>query len=385
MVTQWSGIRWSWRGGVALAMCLALAACEEGFDLDLRDGLGGFDTSNAARGATAPRPEPDNTGVISYPGYQVAVARRGDTVTTVADRLGLEAEELARFNGIGADVSLRAGEIVALPRRIAEETAQSDATGTVDIAGLASAAIDAAPEDAARAPEEVETTPLAQGPEPIRHKVERGETAFTIARLYGVPVRSLAEWNGLGADLGVREGQFLLIPVVSASAARPVTAPGLGSATPNPPSSTTPVPERDETPEAQVAAAPAPEPAPVATPEDTAEFLVPVSGPVIRGYAKGRNEGVDFGVAAGTAVRAAADGTVAAITEDTNGVSIIVIRHDGNLLTVYTQVDGLRVEKGDTVSRGDRIASVRAGDPSFLHFEIRDGVESIDPATYLDL
>ncbi|MEM6479499.1 MAG: LysM peptidoglycan-binding domain-containing protein, partial [Pseudomonadota bacterium] len=188
---------------------LALSACEGGFDLDLRDSLGGFDTSRAAQGATEPRPEPDARGVISYPNYQVVVAERGDTVTRVAQRLGIDAAALARFNGIDPDVSLRQNEVLALPSRIADPAPEQD-QGPLDIAGLAGAAIDRAPADAARAPEAVETVPLAAGPEPIRHKVERGETAFTIARLYGVPVRSLAEWNGLGADLNVREGQFLI-------------------------------------------------------------------------------------------------------------------------------------------------------------------------------
>ncbi|MEO1798626.1 MAG: M23 family metallopeptidase, partial [Pseudomonadota bacterium] len=128
----------------------------------------------------------------------------------------------------------------------------------------------------------------------------------------------------------------------------------------------------------------APEPAPVAAPADEGEFLTPVAGTVIRGYAPGRNEGVDFAAPAGTRVNAAEDGTVAAITRDTNNVAIIVIRHDGNLLTVYTQVDDLRVERGDRVRRGEQIASIKAGDPSFLHFEVRDGLESVDPALYLN-
>ena len=45
--------------------------------------------------------------------------------------------------------------------------------------------------------------------------MQRGETAYTIARLYNVSAKSLAEWNGLGPDLAVREGQYLLIPVVA--------------------------------------------------------------------------------------------------------------------------------------------------------------------------
>ncbi|MEL6690470.1 MAG: peptidoglycan DD-metalloendopeptidase family protein [Pseudomonadota bacterium] len=359
---------------------LALAACDEGLDFDLRDGLGGFDTSRAAQGATSPRPEPDSRGVISYPGYQVVVAQRGDTVATVAERLGLSAAELASFNGLEPSVILRPGEIIALPQRV-EVIGEA---GTVDIESLAGSAIDAAPADAIRAPAAVGTTALPTGPEPVRHKVERGETAFTIARLYGVPVRSLAEWNALDADLSVREGQFLLIPVVSQAPPAPVTGPGSGTAAPTPPSSATPVPAQDETPEAQVRA-PTPEPAPVAQVADTGEFLTPVAGTVIRGYSKGRNEGIDFGAPAGTAVKAAEAGTVAAITRNTAGVPIIVIRHDGDLLTVYTQVDGLKVEKGDSVRRGETIAEVRAGSPSFLHFEIRNGLESVDPSAYLNL
>ena len=52
-----------------------------------------------------------------------------------------------------------------------------------------------------------------QESEPIRHKVSRGETAFTISRLYNVSIRSLADWNGLDSNYTIREGQYLLIPL----------------------------------------------------------------------------------------------------------------------------------------------------------------------------
>jgi murein DD-endopeptidase MepM/ murein hydrolase activator NlpD len=82
-------------------------------------------------------------------------------------------------------------------------------------------------------------------------------------------------------------------------------------------------------------------------------------------------------------VKAAADGTVAAITKDTQGTPIVVIRHADGILTVYAGVDGLKVAKGDKVSKGQGIAVVRAGDPAFVHFEIRKGVDSVDPMAYL--
>ena len=200
-------------------------------------------------------------------------------------------------------------------------------------------------------------------------------------------MRSIAEWNGLGADLAVREGQFLLIPVAGSSpppVAQPVSPPGAGSETPVPPSAAEPLP--DENPSAPVpaeATPPAPDIGQQAEPASNAQFVQPVSGSIIRAYAPGRNEGIDIGAVAGAEVRAAAAGTVAAVTTDTNGITIIVIKHAGGLLTVYTHVDNLTVAKDATVSQGQVIGRVRAGDPTFVHFEVRQGTQSADPADYL--
>ena len=225
----------------------------------------------------------------------------------------------------------------------------------------------------------------------MRHKVARGETAYSIARYYNVPVKSLAEWNGLSADLSVREGQYLLIPVPAAAPtappeAEPVTPPGAGSPTPLPPSAAEPLPAQDEPPAAAAAQtdpAAAPDLGDNRSAASAGKLAMPVSGPVMRAYAKGKNEGIDISAGAGAPVVAAAAGTVAAITRNTDGVPIVVIRHDGNLLTVYGGIDALSVEKGTRVTRGQPIAKVRAGDPSFLHFEVRQGFVSVDPMTYL--
>ena len=83
------------------------------------------------------------------------------------------------------------------------------------------------------------------------------------------------------------------------------------------------------------------------------------------------------------AMQAAADGTVAAVTKDTEGTPIVVIRHADNILTVYAGVDGVKLAKGAAVKRGQVIATVRAGNPAFLHFEVRKGVDSVDPMPYL--
>ena len=207
------------RAAALLLTGTLLSACADGLDMDMR-GLGeGLDTSDAALAArTEARPEPDARGVISYPTYQVAVARPGDDVGTLADRVGVPAAELASYNGLPADAALRAGELVALPRRVAEPsrvpgvvtTSPIRPSGQVSVATIAGSAIDRA--EASRSAAAAPT-----GTEPQRHRVGEGETAFSIARRYGVSVDALAQWNGLGADRAVRVGQFLLIARATAT------------------------------------------------------------------------------------------------------------------------------------------------------------------------
>nr|WP_050786845.1 M23 family metallopeptidase [Rhodobacter sp. SW2] len=364
-------------------------------DWDLRPNVG-LNTAQAAQRATADRPQADSRGVISYPGYQVAVARRGDTVGSVAARVGLDGAELARYNALGAGDKLRSGEVLALPRRVASSGGSGTSgsggiigapiqSGPIDVTTIASGAIDRASGSAAQTPgwqAGAQSASTAPGVEPVRHKVARGETAFTIARTYNVSARALADWNGLDANMSVREGQFLLIPVATAAAAASAaTAPGQGSPTPVPPSASQPLPDEDTaTPQAAPAAANL---GAQRTGASAARFAMPVNGQIIRGYAKGKNEGIDISASAGTSVQAAADGTVAAITKDTDQVPILVIRHANNLLTVYAGIDNITVAKGATVKRGQTFAKVRAASPAFLHFEVRNGLDSVDPMTYL--
>jgi murein DD-endopeptidase MepM/ murein hydrolase activator NlpD len=376
--------------GVAV---VALSACQD-FDVDLRDLGDGFDTSSAVQ-AMPGRPRPDERGVISYPTYQVVVARRDDTIRGIAIRLGLDAEELAAYNGVEPDAVLRRDEIIALPKRVSGPTAVGQVTGQpLDVAAVATSALDRA--DATDT--SITATPLApaaagqtapaaaSGPEPVRHQIQRGETVFALSRLYNVPVRTIAEWNGLDSEFTVRSGQFLLIPQGNATApvAQAVSAPGAGSVTPVPPSASTALP--DETPSVPLPASATPPAPDLGTPSPSASssrLSMPVQGSIFRAYEPGTNEGIDIAAPAGTEVKAADAGNVAAVTTNTSGVAIVVVKHDGGLLTVYTNIDDLTVNKGDNVSRGQTIGKVRDSDPAFLHFEVRRGLQSVDPADFL--
>lgn len=396
---------------------VALAACDG--NIDLRERTGAFGTASAVP-AAAPRPQADPRGVISYPTYQVAVANRGDTVRSVAGRIGLNADELARFNGIEPDVPLRQGEIVALPRRVAEPVPGTGGLpvgtpgGAIDVTTIAGAALDraeasggggvitpagapaAAPAGAA-VPAGTLAAPATGAP--VRHQVVRGETAYSIARLYGVSVRALADWNGLGADMTVRDGQYLLIPqagttrptpaAVPAPVREAATSPGAGTPTPVPPSAAAPLPATNERP-AAAATPPSPNMAADRTATSQARLAMPVQGSIVRPFTRGRNRGIDLSAPAGSNVSAALGGTVAAVTQSTDGVSIVLVRHDpaafgltGNVFTVYANITDIAVERGAQVSRGQKLGAVRSGDPALVRFELLHESEQLNPGDYL--
>ena len=232
------------------ASALALSGCLDtgNLDWDLRQGRG--DTSEAARQATAAAPTPDGNGIISYPDYQMATARRGESVASMAGRLGMNPEELARTNALRATDPLREGELLILPKRVSAAPqpaviagAAPASGGGVDITSIATTALDEA------GPTPAKPSPVASKPvsgQPLTHRVARGETAFTIARTYNVSAKALADWNQLGSDMAVREGQTLIIPIATAAAPDPEpvpVAPGAGSPTPEPPSAKKPLPD----------------------------------------------------------------------------------------------------------------------------------------------
>ncbi len=359
---------------------LATGACTGGIDIDLRDSATGLTTSDAARQAATGHWQVDEN---------VAFARHAETVTDVANRLGIDPKELADYNGLKPDTRLREREVLALPESATGGPGAPPLAEEVDISSLASDALDRVEAESGATGVPGTGTDKPVQTTPIRHQVVRGETAYSIARLYKVSVRSLADWNGLGPELSVREGQYLIIPNStasedSASPEQTTSAPGEGSLTPVPPSASMPLPE--EKPEPALVVPDKPE-QPLAGERSAvsrkARLTMPVNGDIVRAYEKEKNDGIDIAAGVGSPVGAAGDGTVAVIEADTDLGTILVIRHSEDLLTVYANVDNLKVQKGEAVSRGQTIAQIgsKAG---HLHFEVREGMDSVDPLEYLN-
>ena len=197
-------------------------------------------------------------------------------------------------------------------------------------------------------------------PRTRRHTVIRGETGFTISYNYGVPWRDIAVANALSPGAALRPGQKLLIPTIIAT----------------PPSPTTP------------AAMP---PATVASTGAANRFAWPVSGPIRRGYTergqRNHHDGLDITAREGTAVRAAAAGTVLfAGTEPRQFGNLVIIDHGDGWHSAYAFLSRITVTKDEAVNKGERIGLVGktglAKGPE-LHFELRQNNGPIDPADQL--
>ena len=289
--------------------------------------------------------QPFPSGAAAPPG-RIAV-RVGDTVDTVARRAGVPVGDLIAANRLAPPYALRSGQLLALP--------------------------------------------IA-----LRHRVKNGETAYGIARLYGVDMRTLVQLNGIRPPYAVMAGQTLLVPPaprpggdepavsdqrvasigpvpLPAATAAPLPVERAFSALP-PPRAGTPT-SIDEPP-----------------PRAGSVFLWPVRGRVLAAYgpqAGGlHNDGINIGAPRGTAVRAAENGVVVYAGNEIPGFgNLVLLRHDGGWMTAYGHVDAMRVRRGDTVRRGQTIATVgQTGGVTQpqLHFEIRRGSNALDPGRHLD-
>lgn len=104
------------------------------------------------------------------------------------------------------------------------------------------------------------------------------------------------------------------------------------------------------------------------------------------------HNGIDIAAEAGTAVRAAADGTVYTVYSDDSYGTTVVIRHAGGYVTVYSSLDkDTAVKAGDAVTMGQTIGQVgntalletAIGD--HLHFSVSKNDVPVDPADFLKL
>ena len=132
-------------------------------------------------------------------------------------------------------------------------------------------------------------------------------------------------------------------------------------------------------------------------------FAYPVEGKVVLPYSMDHaiydptleqyrtNASISLSAKEGTAVKAAADGTVQAVTEDAETGKTITIAHGDDWLTTYGQLaDTVKVKEGDKVTQGQTIGSVDAPTKygvalgTHLEFAMEQKGEPKDPVKHLE-
>ncbi len=143
---------------------------------------------------------------------------------------------------------------------------------------------------------------------------------------------------------------------------------------------------------------------PTVAPPEPLKTGLPLSGETLSDYAMealSYNEttrdwrvhnGIDIAAEAGTAVCAAADGTVYTVYEDDTMGHTVVIRHQDGYTTTYSSLDAdIAVQPGDTVKLGQAIgtvgnsAMVETALGDHLHFGVSLNGRSMDPSDFFAL
>ena len=124
-------------------------------------------------------------------------------------------------------------------------------------------------------------------------------------------------------------------------------------------------------------------------PKGTGSLMMPMSGRIVTNYGQEKiqgltSKGIEIRGSVGQAVKAADSGNVIYSGSLNNLGNVVIIDH-GNLITVYGNLSGVSVSKGQKVSKGQSIGTLGRdiNREANLYFETRKGVNTVNPMNYL--
>src|SRR5688572_10643659 len=145
--------------------------------------------------------EPED--LVSFNRYSV---KKGETISTIAKKLKVSRTDLAEANYLTTKAKLAAGQQLIIPR---EPTtilaARTDAPAPVAESRRGDAVVASNLQ-----PQAVESDAAAASVSKVTHRVKRGETLFSIAKLYRTTVSALKQWNTISGS-AIKVGQRLTV------------------------------------------------------------------------------------------------------------------------------------------------------------------------------
>ena len=284
--------------------------------------------STPAKLIVAPLREP----VEPIPPSQMVEVRANDTLYAVATRYQVTPQSVIEANGLQPPYNLRKGQALKLvPRRT--------------------------------------------------HIVRPGDSVYVISQRYAVSQYQLAQLNFLKPPFELKIGQKLQLPNSLDFSVLDVGLPdgvsGTNIAQPTPTKTSVPAAPRKRFVAPSLAG--------------SSGFTWPVQGEIIAEFGPSQrgvhNDGVNIAASEGASVGAAAKGRVAFVGTNIKSFGkLVLVKHDGGIITAYAHLGDISVTEGDIVTAGQSIGTIgRSGrvDSPQLHFEIRKSRQPVDPRSLI--
>ena len=213
------------------------------------------------------------------------------------------------------------------------------------------------------------------------HIVRPGDSVYVISQRYAVSQYQLAQLNFLKPPFELKIGQKLQLPNSLDFSVLDVGLPDGVSGT----NIAQPAPTKTSVPAAPRKRFVAPSLA------GSSGFSWPVQGEIIAEFGPSQrgvhNDGVNIAASEGASVGAAAKGRVAFVGTNIKSFGkLVLIKHDGGIITAYAHLGDISVTEGDIVTAGQSIGTIgRSGrvDSPQLHFEIRKSRQPVDPQSLI--
>lgn len=199
----------------------------------------------------------------------------------------------------------------------------------------------------------------------VYHRVEAGDTLYSVGWRYGEDYRDVAAWNGIAAPYRIREGQILrLVPPESAALRSSSQQTARNSPSSN-------FYERKRS-----------------TITRMWQWPADGTGNLLRHSGTGAPRGLEIVGNSGQAVRAAAAGRVVYTGNSLKGYgNLVIVKHDDEFLSAYAHNRDIVVSEGEEVIVGQKIAEMgrNNNNRTALYFEIRRNGKPEDPLRYLPI
>ncbi len=221
-------------------------------------------------------------------------------------------------------------------------------------------------------------------PPPREYKVKAGDTLYKVSRLFSVEMSQVAGLNHLDSPYRVNEGQILRLPSPGRETESSVSKPGHKPEPVSVQTKTAPKPAKKQSQKIAIQHVPK-------RSSGSGKFMKPVTGNVISSYGPKKdglhNDGINIKAPRGAPVRAAENGVVVYTGNELEGYgNLVLVRHEGQMMTAYAHLDRVMIKKGQVLKRGESLGTVGSTgsvDTAQLHFEVRKGSKALNPSSYL--